>query len=142
MTAATKARLTDRYGTNGELENYPMKGAVIILAGTLCALDASGFMVPVTSVATLQPKSGMKAKETIDTTGLADGVKKIEAELGVWGWENSAAADQLAQTDVGNAVYGVDNQTVAKTDGGGTRSIIGTLVRIEGGQCFVRGSLT
>jgi hypothetical protein len=50
------------------------------------------------------------------------------------GWfrfANSAAGDLIALADVGKVCYIVDDQTVAKTDGGGTRSVAGRIRDVD-----------
>ena len=51
---------------------------------------------------------------------------------------NSAAADLIAQADVGKLCHVVDDQTVAKTDGTGTRSRAGIVARVETAGVWVR----
>ena len=62
----------------------------------------------------------------------------VEVERGVFAFDNSTAGDAIAQADVGNNAYIVDDQTVAKTDGGGTRSIAGVIEGFDGTSVLVR----
>jgi hypothetical protein len=45
--------------------------------------------------------------------------------------KNSANADLIAQANVGSPCFVVDDETVALTDGGGTRSVAGTIRRVD-----------
>lgn len=68
----------------------------------------------------------------LDTTGLADGAAQVKLTGGTIGvFENSAAADLIAEDDVGKRCYLVDDETVALTDGGGTRSDAGMIFDVD-----------
>ena len=70
-------------------------------------------------------------EETVDNTGGADGAVKVVVRKGTFRFANSAAGDAVARTEIGKTVYLVDNQTVAKTDGGGTRSPAGKVFDVD-----------
>jgi hypothetical protein len=56
------------------------------------------------------------------------------------GWfrfANSAAGDLITIADLGTDCYVVDNQTVAKTSGGATRSIAGKVRDIEAAGVWI-----
>lgn len=64
----------------------------------------------------------------LDTTGIADGVRSVIVDPGTWGdFTNSASTDAIATDDRGKTCYVVDDDTVALTDGGSTRSAAGTI---------------
>jgi hypothetical protein len=101
--------------------------------------DATGYFVPVTAVATLTMI--MVALVSVDMTGKTSGSVDGEAATGVFGFDIGTAGDALVQTDQGAIVYGIDDSTVGKTNGGGTRSAVGKLIRVEGGQAYVQFGL-
>jgi len=77
-----------------------------------------------------------------DNTGGADGLE-VDVNLGHDGSEftfaNSAGGDAIAQAQVGSKCYVVNAFTVAKTDGGGTRSVCGVIWRLKkNGSVVVR----
>ena len=53
---------------------------------------------------------------------------------------NSAAADQITAADIGNDCYGVDDQTVAKTNGANTRSVAGKIYDVDAQGVWVKFS--
>lgn len=100
-----------------------------IFAGALVVLNAAKFAKP-GSTATGLVADG-RAEHFVDNSTGADGAVRIEVRPGVFPFANSASTDAIAQVDIGNACYIVDDQTVAKTDGSGTRSKAGTIVDID-----------
>lgn len=140
MAAATKARNVKHYGPDkGYIHGCKVKANAVICAGTMIGKDATGYYVPVTAATGLS--AVMVALQDADATGKANGALEIEGATGIFGMEIASAGDALAQTDVGATVYGLDNQTAAKTNGGSTRSAIGVLARVEGTQAYVQFGL-
>lgn len=80
------------------------------------------------ATATTQVAIG-RCEETV-LTG-ASNTRKIKARAGIFKYLNSAAADQIAADDIGKACYIVDDQTVALTDGTGTRSRAGVIFGVD-----------
>lgn len=72
--------------------------------------------------------------ETVDQTM---GDAKIKVRRGTFHFNNSAAADELTTTDIGSDCYLVDDETVAKTNGGNARSKAGVVRDIEEGKVWV-----
>lgn len=67
------------------------------------------------------------ATETVANTG-ADGAASVEFTYGAGLFSNTAATDNVTQADFGKPCFLVDNDTVAKGSGGGTRSIAGIVL--------------
>ncbi len=142
MTALAKPRTYRTYGsqTLPVSQNYPVKAGVKIYAGALVVLNA-GYAAPATTatghiavgIAFIPPTPGV-----VDNTAGADGALTVEIEQGVHDFTNSSAGDLIAQTDVGADCWIVDDQTVAKTNGGSTRSRAGKVIRLEGGRVWVQ----
>lgn len=102
---------------------------VKIHEGSLVAITAAGFARPGTTALALKAQG--KARATVDNTGGANGAKTIEIERGCHQWANSAAGDLITIADLEGTAYIVDDQTVAKTDGGGTRSAAGKIIDVD-----------
>lgn len=69
------------------------------------------------------------AEYEVDASAAADGVLYVHAKPGRWGGFTSAGGgDAITAADVGNTVYIVDDNTVAKTDNSGARSPAGTFL--------------
>ena len=56
---------------------------------------------------------------------------------GVFKFENSSAGDAIAIAEIGDDCYIVDDQTVAKTNGGSTRSVAGKVIDVVSDGVFV-----
>lgn len=127
MTALTAARNTPRLEAGNR--HYGLAAAVSIWQGSLVCLNAAGFAVKGATAATLTAAG--RAEETVDNSLGAAGDRRIEVKPGTFRWANSAAADLITIADRGRTAYVVDDQTVAKTDGGATRSAGGTIVEVD-----------
>lgn len=136
MAAITREKRTRRYGMQGRLTNYPVAAATKIFKGALVCLEGTGKLAVNGSTATTLTAVGV-AEATVDNSTGAASAKTIEIREGTHGFNNSTAGDLIVQADVGNDCFIVDNQTVAKTNGGATRSRAGKVIRIEGGEVFV-----
>jgi hypothetical protein len=130
MSAMTLERKTKKLGelTVPNLLSFPIKGATRVLLGAMIALD-SGLVVPASE------KTGLIAlgiaEQTVDNSTGLDGDLFVPIRQGVFLVFNSAGADAIARADVGKDCFFVDDQTVAKTDGGGKRSRAGKVVSLE-----------
>ena len=110
-------------------------GARIFQGGIVC-LSATGFAIAGTAAATL--KADGMAKETIDNREGADGALRVEIERGVFPFGNSAGADEVTIADIGMIAFVVDDETVARTDGGATRSAAGRIEDVDAVGVWVR----
>jgi hypothetical protein len=127
VTAATKNRNTPSRA--GLVRGYPIAASVHAFAGAIGVLNASGFAEPATA-ATGKIALGRFSRELDNTSG-ADGADTIELERGCFRYANSAGADEIALTDVGQLCYLVDDQTVALTDDTGARSVAGIIDHVD-----------
>lgn len=120
---------------DGETLPVPVAAATKIYAGALVVADAAGFAAP-GSVATTLTYLG-RAEEAVDNTAGANGDKSVVVRRKkAFKWKNHGA-DALVQADLGKTVYIVDDETVAKTNGGNTRSAGGKLVALEADGVWV-----
>ncbi|KUY93093.1 MULTISPECIES: hypothetical protein [Burkholderia] len=134
MAALTADRNT--LSRSGVLFSYPAKSGVLFYVGAIAAIDtATGLITKGAESATL--KGAGIVQEQVDNTAAADGAANVTIRRGQWLVANSAGADQLTLKDVGMPAYIVDDQTVAKTDGGGKRSVAGTVVDIDPGGVWI-----
>lgn len=142
MTAATTARATT-YRQDHDAVPVPYKlgiaASTTLLAGTIWCKNAAGYVVPATTATTLVCL-GRGNKSWDNSTGANDAFD-VDFEAGVFPWENSAGGDEITIADIGNLCFLVDNQTVAKTDGGSTRSKAGVVVDVIGTQVWVQMGL-
>lgn len=132
MTALAADRNTpERLGDDFE---FPVAAATKIYAGAIVMLNASGDATK-GATATGQTCVG-RAEEQVDNTGAA-GAKTVKVRKGVFRWANSAAGDAITRAEIGDTCYIVDDQTVAKTDGTGTRSAAGKIVDVDADGVWV-----
>lgn len=105
-----------------------MKAATIAYQGGIAVNDA-GVAAPGRTATTLVALGVFKFNYN-NSTGAAN---KVIAEIltGVFKMGNSSAGDLIAATEIGKKVYIVDDQTVAKTDGGTTRSVAGICFGVD-----------
>ncbi len=121
--AADKARM--RLGPPVRLGRCGVATATTIYAGSLVMANAAGFAVP-GATATGQFVLGVAILKVVNAG--AKGAIEVGVEEGDFEFENSAAGDAIATANIGDTVYIVDDNTVALTDGTGTRSAAGKLV--------------
>lgn len=128
MTAITTERDTQRRA--GDRVAYPVLAATKVLAGTLAVLTAAGYAQGGATATTLVAVGVFD--ETVDNTAGASGDLKAPVRRDGWfRFGNSAAADAITVAEIGDSCYIVDNQTVAKTDGAGTRSVAGKIRDVD-----------
>ncbi len=127
MAAATSDRNTERRAGNNFA--FPAKGGARIFLGALVVLSG-GYA--------LNGRAGTGlvcvgiAEETVDNTNGPDGAQTVKVRSGaLWRFDNSGGADQITLADVGANAYIVDDQTVAKTDGGNARSVAGKVRDVD-----------
>lgn len=137
MTAATQDR--DTRETTGRSRAFPLEAASKIYGGTLACLNAGGNLVK--GIASTTLKCVGVAQQTYDNTAGAAGAIVGETKVGVYGpFANSAAGDLIAATDVGSDCYIVDDSTVAKTSGSGTRSVAGKVWAVDASGVWLKFS--
>lgn len=126
MTALTKERNTPE--RLNKRCNDPMAAAAVIFAGALVVLDASGNAKKGGAGTGLTARG--VAMATVDNSAGAAGAESIETEKGTWRFENDGT-DTVDRTHIGGTAYIMDDQTVAATDGTGTRSAAGKIVDVD-----------
>lgn len=127
MTALTASRVPPEI--MGRLFTIPVAAAKKIYRGALIVLDSSGNAEPATT-ATGKRALGV-ALEYADNTDGAAGDITVDVRTGIFGFANSSAGDAITAAEIGHTCYIVDDQTVAKTSGGGTRSPAGCIKMID-----------
>ena len=126
MTALTKDRNTHR--KDGDRRQDPVKAATKIFAGSIVCLDANGYAVPGTTSTTLKAR-GVAFQQVDNSAGL-DGDLTMDSQVGTYCFENDGT-NTVDRTHIGATAYIVDDQTVASTDGAGTRSALGTVIDVD-----------
>lgn len=99
-----------------------------IYAGALVMLTATGYARPAGAATGLVAVG--RAEERVVNAG-ADGAVRVNVRRGVFRWDSGAAGDLITIAEIGDPCYAIDDHTVGKTDGGGTRSVAGTVVDVD-----------
>jgi len=124
MAALTQDRNTAE--REGSEFHHPVAAGVIIYAGALVVLDASGNAAPATTATGLTPAG--RAEELAGNAGGAAGDVFINTRKGVFQFANDGTIDRA---NIGDGAYFVDDQTLADNDGTGTRSAAGVIVDVD-----------
>lgn len=132
MAALAKDRNTPR--REGDQVNDPVAAGARIHAGSFVVLSATGYAAPGSTALNLSARG--LAEEPVDNTGGADGDLTVAVRRGIFRFANEAG-DLVARTHIGGTAYVVDDQTVAATDGVGTRSAAGKIVDVDADGVWV-----
>lgn len=119
----------------GTVYSGPVAAAVKCFAGALLVRDASGNIKPGVTATGLVAAG--RCAQYVDNSAGAAAALDVPYEAGVFRWGNSAAADAITKAEIGDDCYIVDDETVAKTDGTGTRSIAGKIVDVDDNGVWV-----
>lgn len=134
MTALTADRNTPQ--SMGARRVGLVAAATTVFAGAMLMRNAAGFLVEGQSATGLIGVG--RAQEYVDNAAGADGDVRVEFEPGIFRFENSAAADEITQADLGKVCFAVDDQTVAKTSATNTRSPAGVVDHVDELGVWVR----
>lgn len=131
MPALTQDRNTPQ--RFGDTFNHPVAASSVIYAGSIVVLNAAGDAVAASTATGL--KAVGRAEQYIDNSGGAAGDKAVDVRKGTFRFENDGSIDR---TDIEATAYIVDDQTVANTDGTGTRSAAGKIVDVDADGVWVK----
>lgn len=125
--ALTQSIVRELYAPGPPMETYTAAEIIQFWQGSMVAVDtADGLLKKVTASTTLKIV-GVSCRE-FDTTGVAAEDCLIPVDHGTFGdFETAGGGDTITANDIKKPCYGVDDDTVALTDGGGTRSLAGTI---------------
>lgn len=133
MTALSASRNTVE--RQGDIEEHPVKASVSCFQGGIAVLNA-GYAAPATTATGLIAAG--RFEDNYDNSAGANGAIKARIKRGKFRFANSASTDLIAQADVGADCYLVDDQTVAKTNGGSTRSRAGKIIAVDSAGVWVQ----
>jgi hypothetical protein len=127
MVALAKARSTLK--KEGEQYVLAVEAATLIYQGSIVCRNAAGNATKGITSTTLQALG--RAEQTADNTAGAAGAISCTYRSGCFKFANSAAGDLITAASLGLKCYIVDDQTVALTTGGATRSVAGVIDSID-----------
>jgi len=120
---------------DGELIAQPVAAGAVCHAGGLAVLNAAGYAAPGSTALNLTYFG--RFDEARDNTGGADGDKRVLIRRKKAFYFKNLGGDLVAQAGVGQVCYIVDDQTVAGSDGVGTRSPAGVVVAVNSGGVWI-----
>lgn len=123
---------------DGELVSVPVKTNVKIYAGALVVASA-GYAAPGSAALGLVYLG--RAEEYVDNTGGADGAKSLLVRRGKAFKFGNKADDLVTEAERGALCFIVDDETVAKTDAGCTRSPAGIVVGVDADGVWIEAEL-
>jgi len=134
MTALTDNRNTPQ--SIGDNRVGKAVGGVRIFAGAIVMRTAAGLLTKGQTAAGLVAVG--RADDQVDNRLGSDGDMDVPFNPGLFRYANSAGADEITAAENGTLAFVVDDQTVAKTDGGGTRSRAGFIDHVDAQGVWVR----
>lgn len=127
MTALSADRTTiEHAGPDYSADVYQ---STTIYGGSIVCLNSTGYLVP-GSTATGLVAVG-RSNEQVDNSSGSSGDLACSFRMGVFSFGNSSSTDEITIAEIGDVCYIVDDQTVAKTNGSGTRSPAGKIMGID-----------
>jgi len=130
MTALTQNRNTPSKA--GVDHNDPVAAATKIYQGSIVCLNAAGNAVPGATATTLIARG--RALAYVDNSAGSAGDLAVPTEAGIFRLTNDGS---INRSHIGKAAYIVDDQTVAATDGTGTRSVAGRIDDVDAAGVWV-----
>lgn len=132
MTALTQDRNSPE--AVGDVRHGLLGANQSVFGGAIVMRNAAGNLV---AGAAATGAVGAGRSEERAASVAADEVT-LKYKVGTFRYANSAAADELNATHVGKVCFIADDQTVAATDGGSTRSPAGIVDHVDQNGVWVR----
>lgn len=120
----------------GGVRSFPVAAGKVIYAGALVVLNAAGFAQPGAAGTGLVAVG--RAEGQFDNSQGADGAITAKVRSGTFAYQSATGADQIGGANINATCYVVDDQTVALTNGGNTRSPAGTVFQVDADGVWVR----
>lgn len=135
MTALSADRPTPRRLPSGWFEQ-PVAASQRIFTGALVARNAAGFLVKGAAATGLIGVG--TAMRGVDNSAGDAGDARAQYSSETARFANSGSGDAITIAEIGDICWIVDDQTVAKTDGSGTRSPAGIVEEVDAQGVWVR----
>lgn len=118
-----------------EIMVVALAAGTVAFAGGMAVINENGFAEP-GKTATGLTYIG-RFEQHIDNSAGIDGAASVEIRRGKMFKFKNSAAEPITQANVAKPCYIVDDETVAATDGGGTRSMAGKVCGFDAGGVWV-----
>lgn len=119
---------------SGLLLDLPVAANAVIHGGSLVVVNAAGYAVRGSTALNL--RAAGRADEAVDNTGGADGAATVRVSRSTFKFRNSAT-DPIGQAHLLGDAYVEDDETVAATNGGNTRSRAGKILALDSDGVWV-----
>lgn len=134
--ALSATRLTDIVGGVAipRKNERAVRDATILYKGGMVAADSSGDYVPAGHASAVTQCQGVLMEvSAIDetVTGNAAGTETARLTVGIFWFDNSAGDDAITAVHLGQVCYAVDDETVALSDGNGSRLPAGVVTDVD-----------
>lgn len=150
MAALTRDRMTPERAH--QMAEFPIKAGALIFRGAMTAINATGEAlrptdtgatvvvgVATNSSAEFGVQAGMPAGALPQGIVQAPVTATVRVRRGaMFAFANSTGGDLIGAADWGATVYAVDDQTVSKTNGGGTRLAAGICRGVDADGVWVQ----
>lgn len=120
----------------GENRRSLVGAATRIFAGALLMRNATGHLVR--GAVALNAIGVGRAEEAVDNTAGGAGAVSVNWRPGIFRFRNATAGDLITIADIGRVCFILDDDQVARTDGGATRSRAGIVEDVDGDGVWVR----
>lgn len=137
MTALITERATRRRHMHvGGRRSLPVATGVRCLTGGIAVRNSGGYVQP-GETATGLVAVGVFDDTTNNVGGANGNVRADVRNDGVFCFDSAGGADAITFDDIGATCYVVDDQTVALTNGTGTRSVAGKIHDVDAAGVWV-----
>jgi hypothetical protein len=132
MAALTSQRNTPEYQTP-RLQIIPVEASTKIYLGSMVGVNANGNAVPATTALRVIGRAargfrGIAGQDADNSAGAA-GAISIVVEAGCFSWDINAS--DIAQANVDQLCYAVDDHTVSSSSSSGARPVAGRIVALD-----------
>jgi hypothetical protein len=120
----------------GDVRKQALAASILVFAGGILMRNAAGYL---TKGATATGLIGVGvALEQVDNSDGSAGDKSVAFRAGIHRFKNSASGDAITIAEISDPCYAVDDETVAKTSGTNTRSLVGFVEDVDDQGVWVR----
>lgn len=119
-----------------DLITVPAAAGAHLFGGGIAARNGDGYAVVASADASLRVLGRIET-ETDNRAGANGDQVVLIRHRGSFRWRNSAGTDRIEPNHIGTLCYVVDDETVARTDGGGARPPAGRVVGVESAGVWV-----
>lgn len=134
MALSADTSVPEKASAFSMINEYGAAAAVLCYQGALIVVDANGNFAPATTATGLVAAG--RCEEQVDNSTGAAGDLNVRVKSGIFRFANDGV-DTVPATQVGEDCFIVDDETVAATNGGATRSTAGRVYEVDADGVWV-----